>query len=140
MRVLIGLLALLCAAIGGLAKQCDGSNLPPNAQLRIGVTHRPEDCPVKSKAGDRLQMHYTGRLYSDCSVFDSSVERGTPFTFTLGAGQVIKGWDQGLNGMCVGEKRKLTIPADLGYGSRGAGGSIPGGATLVFDVELLAIN
>ena len=85
-------------------------------------------------------MHYDGYLYSNCETFDSSRKRGTPFNFVLGAGQVIQGWEQGLNGMCVGEKRKLTIPSDLGYGSRGAGGVIPPSATLVFEVELLDIN
>ena len=71
--------------------------------------------------GDKLKMHYTGKLYSDCSTFDSSVERGDPFQFTLGKGEVIKGWDDGLRGMCVGEKRKLTIPSDLAYGDGGSG-------------------
>ncbi|CAM9568179.1 unnamed protein product [Phaeothamnion confervicola] len=86
-------------------------------------------------------MHYTGKLYKDCKKFDSSLDRGDPFSFTLGRGQVIKGWDSGLLGMCVGEKRKLTIPSDLGYGDAGTpGGDIPPGATLVFDVELLEIS
>ena len=75
-------------------------------------------------------MHYTGQLYSDCTVFDSSVERGDPFTFTLGRGEVIQGWDDGLSGMCVGEKRKLTIPSDMAYGDAGSGSEIPGGSTL----------
>merc|ERR1712129_608535 len=83
----------------------------------------------------QLSMHYTGTLYSDGSKFDSSVDRGQPFEFQLGQGRVIKGWDQGLLDMCIGEKRKLTIPSDMGYGSRGAGGKIPGGATLVFETE-----
>ena len=83
--------------------------------------------------------HYTGVLYSNCKQFDSSVGR-EPFSFTLGAGEVIKGWDTGLAGMCVGEKRKLVIPANLGYGDAGAGDDIPGGATLQFEVELLAIG
>ncbi|KAJ3027692.1 UNVERIFIED_CONTAM: Peptidyl-prolyl cis-trans isomerase fpr2 [Siphonaria sp. JEL0065] len=108
--------------------------------LVIDVTHAvpEEDCKLKSQAGDKLSMHYTGTLKESGKQFDSSVGR-RPFQFTLGAGQVIKGWDQGLNDMCVGEKRVLTIPASLGYGERGAGGVIPGGATLVFDVELLDI-
>merc|ERR1712139_61963 len=72
--------------------------------------------------------------------FDSSLDRGQPFTFTLGQGQVIKGWDQGLIGICPGEKRKLVIPPALGYGSAGAGGAIPGGATLDFTVECLKVN
>ena len=74
------------------------------------------------------------------SVFDSSVERGDPFKFTLGKGEVIRGWDDGLRGMCVGEKRKLTIPSDLAYGDSGSGDSIPGGSTLQFEVELLGIK
>lgn len=87
-----------------------------------------------------LSMHYTGKLYSNGKKFDSSLDRNQPFEFTLGSGQVIKGWDQGLLGMCIGEKRRLTIPSDLGYGDRGAGSDIPPGATLVFDVELLEIK
>ena len=121
------------------AKECEGEELPHDDKLRIGVMQRPDDCPRKSKRGDSLSMHYNGYLYSNCETFDSSIDRGTPFQFVLGQGMVIKGWDQGLNGMCVGEKRKLTIPSDLGYGSRGAGNVIPGGATLVFEVELLDI-
>jgi len=109
-------------------------------KLQIGVKFRPEECSVTSKPGDTLSMHYTGSLAADGSVFDSSVERGTPFKFTLGKGQVIKGWDQGLLNMCVGEKRKLKIPPSLGYGAQGAGGKIPGGATLIFETELLEIN
>lgn len=85
-------------------------------------------------------MHYTGTLYKDGSKFDSSLDRNSPFEFVLGKGQVIRGWDQGLVGMCVGEKRKLVIPSGLGYGDRGAGAKIPGGATLVFEVELLEIK
>ncbi|EAA10152.4 FK506-binding protein 2 [Anopheles merus] len=109
------------------------------SKLKVDVVSVPEGCTVKSKNGDMLTMHYTGKL-TDGTKFDSSFDRDQPFTFQLGAGQVIKGWDQGLTDMCVGEKRMLTIPPELGYGDRGAGNVIPGGATLVFDVELINIG
>lgn len=92
-----------------------------------------------AESGKNVSVHYTGWL-TDGSKFDSSVDRGQPFSFQLGAGQVIRGWDEGVKGMRVGGKRKLTIPPDLGYGERGAGGVIPPGATLVFDVELLGVE
>lgn len=97
-------------------------------------------------AGRQVVVHYTGWLYDQATAdhkgkkFDSSRDRGEPFAFRLGAGQVIRGWDQGVAGMRVGGKRTLTIPPELGYGSRGAGGDIPPNATLLFEVELLDVR
>jgi FKBP-type peptidyl-prolyl cis-trans isomerase FkpA len=93
--------------------------------------------------GSKVSVHYTGWLYNNGATgakFDSSVDRGQPFQFTLGARQVIAGWDEGVAGMKVGGKRTLIIPPELGYGARGAGGVIPPNATLMFDVELLGVQ
>ncbi|KAG8719034.1 Peptidyl-prolyl cis-trans isomerase fpr2 [Ceratobasidium sp. 395] len=129
--------------------------------LGVDAYSVPAECPLKSQKGDKLSMHYvilplayfilrlyssllyalqTGTLASDGSKFDSSRDRNQPFDFTLGAGMVIQGWDQGLVDMCVGEKRKLTIPSKLGYGERGFPPVIPADSTLVFDVELMGIK
>ena len=94
-------------------------------------------------AGKTVEVHYTGWLYVDGergAKFDSSVDRGQPFSFQLGASQVIRGWDEGVQGMKVGGKRELIIPPDLGYGSRGAGGAIPPNATLDFEVKLFRVS
>ncbi len=100
--------------------------------LKIGIG-------AEATAGQNVSVHYTGWL-TNGTKFDSSVDRGKPFEFPLGGGRVIQGWDQGVQGMRVGGKRKLTIPPEMGYGARGAGGVIPPNATLVFEVELLGVG
>ena len=93
----------------------------------------------EAKAGHNVEVHYAGNAWSTRQQFDASWDRGETFSFQLGAGQVIGGWDQGVAGMKVGGRRRIVIPPELGYGSRGAGGVIPPGATLIFEVELVGI-
>jgi FKBP-type peptidyl-prolyl cis-trans isomerase len=93
----------------------------------------------EARSGQQVTVHYTGWL-TDGTKFDSSRDRGDPFQFGLGKGQVIRGWDEGVAGMKVGGRRRLVIPPELGYGQRGAGGAIPPGATLLFNVELLGVR
>jgi FKBP-type peptidyl-prolyl cis-trans isomerase len=107
--------------------------------MTLHVEHLIQGDGAIPKKGDRVRVHYTGWL-TDGKKFDSSVDRGQPFEFTLGIGQVIAGWDQGVAQMKVGDKVKLTLPPELGYGARGAGGVIPPNATLIFEVELLGIR
>ncbi|XP_031625683.1 peptidyl-prolyl cis-trans isomerase FKBP2 [Contarinia nasturtii] len=108
-------------------------------KLQIGIKKRVENCEIKAQKNDLVHIHYTGTLENG-KIFDSSLEREQPLTFTLGTGQVIKGWDQGLLGMCQGEKRRLVIPSELAYGKHGAGDKIPPDSTLIFETELIKIE
>jgi peptidylprolyl isomerase len=122
--------------------QTTGKNTMTTASGLI-VTDTQVGTGATPKTGQTCVMHYTGWLYNDGvkgKKFDSSVDRGEPFAFSIGTGQVIKGWDEGVATMQVGGKRTLIIPAALGYGARGAGGVIPPNATLMFDVELLDVK
>ncbi|KAF9010800.1 hypothetical protein BDQ17DRAFT_1234413 [Cyathus striatus] len=109
-------------------------------ELNVETTYLPDVCTEKAKTGDSIEVHYTGTLFSNGNKFDSSHDRGTPLPLTLGVGQVIPGWDKGLQGMCVNEKRTLTIPSNMAYGSRGFGSIIPPNSALVFDVELVSLD
>ena len=112
---------------------------PPVEATELKIEEVQAGSGEEAVEGKEVTVHYTGKL-TDGKQFDSSVDRNEPFKFRLGAGMVIPGWEQGIKGMKVGGKRKLTIPPQLGYGERGAGGVIPPNATLVFDVELLGVQ
>jgi len=107
--------------------------------LKVEYISKPDSCDRVARNGDMLEMHYTGTL-EDGKKFDSSYDRSEPFKFQIGVGQVIRGWEEGVLGMCAGEKRRLIVPPELGYGDQGAGDIIPGGATLHFDVELMGVE
>jgi FKBP-type peptidyl-prolyl cis-trans isomerase len=130
----ISLLGLLLLGMVGT----EGAS--PPAKLKIGVLKRPERCSIKSRQGDVLVVHSTGKLFESNTVFDPKDPDEDPFHFILGRGQVIEGWDLGLLGMCAGEIRRLVVPSKLGYGERGAPPFIPGDNALVFEVELLKIE
>ncbi|MCK4525160.1 MAG: FKBP-type peptidyl-prolyl cis-trans isomerase [Candidatus Andersenbacteria bacterium] len=115
-------------------------NKPNNKKMELQIDILKEGSgEIEAKEGDIIAVHYTGTL-EDGAKFDSSLDRGETFSFTIGAGQVIKGWDEGTVGMKIGEKRKLTIPPELGYGDRGVGNIIQPNATLIFEIELVSIN
>ena len=123
------------------AAQPTGGKVTTSSGLQI--TDTQAGTGVSPKTGQTCVMHYTGWLYKDGAKgakFDSSVDRGKPFSFSIGTSQVIKGWDEGVATMKVGGKRSLIIPPELGYGARGAGGAIPPNATLLFEVELLDVK
>jgi FKBP-type peptidyl-prolyl cis-trans isomerase FkpA len=134
------------AALAGFVAACAQSQVPASGggdevttPSGLKYTDVKVGTGAEAKAGQRVSVHYTGTL-TNGQKFDSSKDRNQPFLFPLGAGQVIKGWDEGVAGMKVGGVRKLTIPPDLGYGARGAGGVIPPNATLLFEVELLDVR
>ncbi|MGE3627383.1 MAG: FKBP-type peptidyl-prolyl cis-trans isomerase [Hyphomicrobiales bacterium] len=132
----LGLLLLAaCARVGDSTPPTDQS--PPPVQT-LGITDIKPGAGAVAQSGKTLKVKYVGKL-TDGTVFDSNTS-GAPFTFRLGAGQVIQGWDKGLVGMKVGGKRQLTIPSEMGYGSRGSPPRIPPNATLIFEVDLLAVQ
>lgn len=144
----IALLATLTTVACLWLAACSSANLPPvNGSIaelqRIDLV---DGSGAVAAPGDEVSVHYTGWIFDESAPeqrgtqFDSSLERGTPITFRLGAGRVIRGWDDGVAGMRVGGKRVLLIPAELGYGRRGAGGAIPPNASLVFEVELIDVS
>lgn len=131
--------AVACVVALSFFVSVNGKEEKDVTELQIGVKFKPKNCEMKAHKGDKVSVHYRGAL-TDGTVFDASYDRGEPIDFTLGTGQVIKGWDQGLLGACLGEARKLKIPSKFGYGPGGSPPKIPGGATLIFDTELVGIN
>jgi FKBP-type peptidyl-prolyl cis-trans isomerase FkpA len=137
---------LACAMLAGCARPSLPAVAPANQVAALEVTDLVVGQGAEASPGSRVTVHYTGWLYDHTrpdkkgAEFDSSRKGGQPFSFALGQQQVIAGWDQGVTGMKVGGQRRLLIPSALAYGDRGAGGVIPPGATLVFDVELLGVQ
>ena len=149
-RFYLGAFALLCISITGCQAKPTSSTQEKAAMTSSITTLQKNDTVVgtgrEAEPGFNVSVHYTGWLYNEKAAdhkgkkFDSSVDRGQPFKFDLGASQVIQGWDEGFAGMKIGGKRTLIIPSEMGYGARGAGGAIPPNATLIFDVELLDVK
>ena len=147
MRISVPLLAAFLLTLAACANEEQPASAPSATTVdSMQIIELVEGDGVEAVNGRVAVVHYTGWLFeptaaeSKGSKFDSSVDRGRPFKFPVGGGRVIKGWDVGVAGMKAGGKRRLIIPADMAYGQRGAGGSIPPGATLVFDVELLDVE
>nr|XP_046916244.1 peptidyl-prolyl cis-trans isomerase FKBP2-like [Dermatophagoides farinae] len=135
------IIIILFLSIVFITVHCNNNNNDKKVtKLQIGIKKRVDDCQRRASKGDILHIHYRGTLHSTGAEFDSSYKRGTPLKFTLGAGQVIAGWDQGMLGICVGEKRKLVIPSDLAYGSTGSPPTIPPDSSLIFEVECIQIE
>ncbi len=142
-RIFAAVTFVLLVAPSASVAQEQGKAMTTTTASGLQIADTVAGTGATPKTGQTCVMHYTGWLYKDGargSKFDSSVDRGQPFEFTIGVGQVIKGWDEGVASMKVGGKRSLIIPPQLGYGARGAGGAIPPNATLIFDVELLGIK
>jgi FKBP-type peptidyl-prolyl cis-trans isomerase FkpA len=142
----VAAVALFCVTIAGCARSPLPTVAPADQVAALEVTELVVGQGATATPGSRVTVHYTGWMYDHAhpekkgTEFDSSRKGGQPFSFVLGQKQVIAGWDQGVTGMQVGGQRRLVIPSALAYGDRGAGGVIPPGATLVFDVELLAVQ
>jgi FKBP-type peptidyl-prolyl cis-trans isomerase len=144
-RIILAALVLIVAGPRGSSSDKDEAKTDPEpkvVKLDSGLKYQDlkEGTGDKAKSGHQVTVHYTGWLAKTKKKFDSSKDRGEPFVFKLGAGKVIKGWDEGVAGMKVGGKRKLIIPAKLGYGEKGAGDDIPPNADLIFEVELLKVE
>ena len=139
-------IVLACATFAGCSRPTPPAVVAADQVTTLGITELAAGSGAEATPGAKVTVHYTGWLYDPKAAdkhgkkFDSSKDHGEAFEFKLGAGHVIRGWDQGVAGMKVGGKRTLVIPSELGYGSRGAGGAIPPNATLVFDVELLGVR
>jgi FKBP-type peptidyl-prolyl cis-trans isomerase len=138
---MVAMVAVACAEASNMSNATlkAPSEQEKKVSDKLVITDEKIGDGAEAKAGQLVTVHYTGRL-TDGTKFDSSLDRNQPFRFMLGVGQVIKGWDEGVVGMKIGGKRKLVIPAEKGYGARGAGAAIPPNATLEFDVELLSVE
>ena len=144
-RIVSAFIAFALAIIGStiMTDSSDAQSAPVTTSSGLQVIDSKPGTGAQPRSGQTVTVHYTGWLYENGAKgkkFDSSVDRNEPFEFPVGAGRVIKGWDEGVGSMKVGGKRTLIIPPALGYGARGAGGAIPPNATLIFDVELLGVK